>query len=132
MKKTMLGVSGLMLAARAFACSSGSGHPPHADAGLGSGGSGFANSGTGGSNDAAVVHAPCGSFKVGAAGVFNTGTFHGQAWTAASDASTISPAYFDDAAEGAPLCASGTVKYGSNYGYAILGLDINGVLRTEA
>ncbi len=57
----------------------------------------------------------------------------GRAWTSVSPGTTISPATFGNLPAGGPLCVQGSVNSSTQgYAWAVLGIDINGVLRTKA
>jgi hypothetical protein len=57
----------------------------------------------------------------------NSGSWHGYAWTAsAGTGSTILPADFSRAADGQPLCVSGSVAPQADFsGVALLGVNLN-------
>ena len=87
-----------------------------------------------GVGDGASADAPaaCGSFELASRGSFTSGLLRGRAWTSVSPGTTISPATFSDLPAGGPLCVQGSVNPSTQgYAWAILGIDINGVLRTE-
>ena len=85
-----------------------------------------------GIGDSASAEAPsaCGSFELASGGSFKSGLLRGQAWTSVSPGTTISPATFSNLPAGGPLCVQGSVNPSTQgYAWAILGIDIDGVLR---
>ena len=120
--------------AMAVACSSGSGGANHGDAGTSTGGAVGINIGGDGGPDASDNANPpaCGSFELDANGYYKTGTLRGQAWTSVSKGTTISPIDFNNAPAGGPYCVAGSVVEAPNgYAWALLGIDVNGILRAN-
>jgi hypothetical protein len=102
------------------ACASSPGQSVPADSGIGDGA------------PAADALAACGSFELASGGWFNSGLLRGRAWTSVSPGTTISPATFSDLPAGGPLCVQGSVIPSTQgYAWAVLGININGVLRTK-
>jgi hypothetical protein len=122
---------GFLWAVFSVACSTGSGHPPGADAGTTGGSLAGGALGTGGSggSDASTTPPACGTFKTTTA--YSTATLHGTVWTDANPESTIA---IYAAAAGAPVCAKGKIAKTSTggYGYGILAFDVNAVLGTPS
>lgn len=87
----------------------------------GLGGSAMAVGGAGGAPAVAPVEAP--------GGYFESGTWHGYAWTGTETPNTgtiISPADFSTVAPNAPFCASGSVAARADFGgVSLLGFNIN-------
>ncbi len=85
----------------------------------------------GGMGDGAMPPA-CGSLAVTAEGYGRSGSLHGEAWTSVSVGTTIAPVTFAHLPANSPLCVQGSVVTApTGYAWAILGLDVNGVLRTD-
>lgn len=103
------------------ACASSPGPSVLQDSGLGDGG-----------DAAADAPAACGSFELASGGSFKSGLLRGGAWTSVSPGTTISPATFSNLPVGGPLCVQGSVNPSTDgYAWAILGIDINAVLRMK-
>jgi len=126
------------LATAVAACGSEAGNANSADGGSKGKGTGDGGEDAGRKDgaepaDAADAGVPplCGSFKLGPGPLYESGSLHGLALTVVSEGSIISPTSFPTLSADHPLCVHGSVAEPSQgYGFAILGLEVDAVLRT--
>jgi uncharacterized repeat protein (TIGR03803 family) len=116
--------SALVMTAAACGSETGNAHPADGVGGLKDGAEPI---------DAADGGVPplCGSFKLGPGPLYESGLLHGEAYTHVSEGSVISPTTFPALSADNPLCVKGAVAEPSQgFGFVILFMDVNGVLRT--
>jgi hypothetical protein len=138
MSKAFLWALSSAFAVTSAACTPDTGNASLADGGKGADAGDDAR-GDGGRKDGAEagdaadsgVPPLCGSFKLGPGPVYKSGPLYGDLFTAVDEGSVISPATLSGLSADNPLCLHGSVVEPSQgYGFAILGLKVDGVART--